>query len=242
MDFDDDFTEAALRTAAGRLRAIRIDELIDLPDNRSEQQLHALAEAVHDGTATNPRAADAVLRAAAERLAGCLILAGDEVAEILGTDLNFVREGARVGDDPEYRIDVLWQLPQRFAHRYDAAFTQQFLDSYRDLVARLQRSPWQPPSCVAHELGLRLLLNRVDLLVHTHELTVSKDWRCRVEELLFEDLDHELLYDPACDGIEDDPNLGSDLRLEPMNFEAWFEPFHKGPLPDSAPRPAAPTS
>jgi hypothetical protein len=228
---DSDFEDPALRTAAGRVRAIRIDQLVRYPDNLDDDQINALIEAVEDGTGSNPRAADPVLRAQAERLAGCLIQAGDAVAEILGADVEFIRAGARVADRNDDRIDALWQLPERFAHRYDAVFAQRFLDAYRDLIARLREWPWQPPSSVAQELGLRLLLNRAEVYIDLYEIEVADDWRSRVEDLLFLDLDHDLLYDPALDGFEEDPDFMPDLRLLPMRFEAWFDPFEPGRLP-----------
>lgn len=232
---DPDFDEAALRVAAARLRSIRTDQLVEYPDDIDDDQLGALVEAVGDGSGSNPRAADPALRAEAERLAGCLIRAGDAVADILRADADFIDAGARVGDRNDDRIDALWQLPERFAHRYDAQFAERFLDSYRDLIAGLREWPWQQPSCVAQELGLRLLLNRAEVYIDLYDIEVTAGWRSRVEELLFLDLDHDLLYDPALDGFEEDPAFMPELRLAPMRFEAWFDPFEPGRLPAQHP-------
>lgn len=228
---DPDFDEAALRVAAGRLRAIRIDHLVEYPDDIAEDRLGALVEAVENGSGSNPRAADPALRGEAERLAGCLIKAGDAVADILLADTDFILAGVRVDDRNDDRIDALWQLPERFAHRYDAQFAERFLDSYRELIAGLREWPWQQPACVAQELGLRLLLNRAEVYIDLYDIEVTADWRSRVEELLFLDLDHDLLYDPALDGFEEDPSFMPDLRLVPMRFEAWFDPFEPGRPP-----------
>jgi len=45
-----------------------------------------------------------------------------------------------------------------------------------------------------------------------------------VEDSLFEDLDHEMLYDPALDGISNDPECAS-LGIADLDVAAWFVPF-----------------
>ena len=79
--------------------------------------------------------------------------------------------------------------------------------------------------CVAQELGLRILFNQVEVVADGADLALDEDWRAHVEELLFEDLDHELLYDPALDGIEDDEQ-SQPPGMAPMRFNDWFRPFN----------------
>ncbi|WP_146071684.1 MULTISPECIES: hypothetical protein [unclassified Cryobacterium] len=57
-----------------------------------------------------------------------------------------------------------------------------------------------------------------------YEVELGESWRSRLEGLLFEDLDHEFLFDESLDGIEDDPELGPP-GMCPMSFENWFIPF-----------------
>ena len=45
-----------------------------------------------------------------------------------------------------------------------------------------------------------------------------------LDDLLFEDLDFEVLFDPSLDGIEDEPILGPP-GVVPMGFAHWFVPF-----------------
>ena len=47
-----------------------------------------------------------------------------------------------------------------------------------------------------------------------------------MEDSLFEDLDHEMLYDPALDGISNDPECAS-LGIADLDVAAWFEPFNE---------------
>ena len=51
--------------------------------------------------------------------------------------------------------------------------------------------------------------------------------RGHLEDMLFEDVDHELLYDPAYDGIEDDPD-SQPAGMAPMRFSDWFVRFNPG--------------
>jgi hypothetical protein len=66
----------------------------------------------------------------------------------------------------------------------------------------------------------------VEVVADTAGVALDDDWRGHVEDLFFEDVDHELLYDPAYDGIEDD--RASQLPgMAPMRFEDWFNPFNE---------------
>ena len=78
---------------------------------------------------------------------------------------------------------------------------------------------------MAQELGLRVLLDHVEVGGKRLTWPWPDDWRGHLEDLLFEDLDHELLYDPAHDGIEEDP-ARQPPGMAPMRFTDWFRPFN----------------
>lgn len=160
----------------------------------------------------------------ASALAGCLIqasiIAVDQLIEDI-VELRGQNETAAV------RITDTWilsDLPPRFADKYTALFAQEFLVALVDVTSRLTKagSPW---ACVAQELGLRVLLNRVEIIAEAADVTLDDGWRGHLEDLLFEDLDHEFLYDQAYDGIEDDvASQPSGMAL--MRFKHWFRPFN----------------
>lgn len=166
----------------------------------------------------------AAARHRASALAGCLIQASVIVVDQLIDDIARLRErkGAvtpAIGD-----TWVLSDLPTRFEANYSPLFAQEFLVALIDVTSRLTRG-WEPLACVAQELGLRVLLDRVELVAEAADVALDDGWRSHLEDLFFDDLDHELLYDPACDGIEDDP--ASQLPgMAPMRFEDWFKPFN----------------
>jgi hypothetical protein len=160
----------------------------------------------------------------ATALAGCLMHAAVVVVDQLFEDI----EHLRTAEGPEdFDIDASWQLsqlPSRFAHRYTPLFAQEFLVTLVDVTARFTVG-WEPLACVAQELGLRLLLNHVEVVADTSDVLLQDGWREHLEEMLFEDVDHELLYDMSFDGIEDDVSA-QPPGMAPMRFEDWFAPFN----------------
>ena len=72
---------------------------------------------------------------------------------------------------------------------------------------------------------LRLLLDEVENLIETYEASIDEYWRPMLEDHLFEDLDHEMLYDADLDGFENDPTFADPPGMAPMTFDDWFVPF-----------------
>jgi hypothetical protein len=167
---------------------------------------------------------EALQRATA--LAGCLMHSAVVVVDHLFEDIEAMRT-ARADKDP-LDIDETWvlsRLPSRFADKYTPLFAQEFLVALVDVTARFT-SGWTPLACVAQELGLRVLLDQVEIVAEAADVKLDDDWRNHLEELLFEDIDHELLYDMALDGIEDTPSL-QPPGMAPMRFDDWFTPFNE---------------
>ena len=102
---------------------------------------------------------------------------------------------------------------------------RKFLVVAVDLTSRVSRG-WSPLSCVAQELMLRCLLDEVDTLAEIYEVDLGEYWRDLLEQALFEDLDHELLYDPALDGFEEAADVTGPPGMAPMDFDHWFVPFN----------------
>ena len=107
--------------------------------------------------------------------------------------------------------------------------------AFLDLTARLTAERWTPPSCVAQDLGMRLLLDHVDVIADLARLPLPPDWQDTLAELLLEDIDHEYLYDPALDGFEDDPDFGPP-GMASMRVQDWFHPTQAtSPYPPTSP-------
>lgn len=92
-------------------------------------------------------------------------------------------------------------------------------------MTRRMTAGWEPLANVAQELAVRILLNKVETTAELAGVELPEHWRATLEEHLFEDLDHEYLYDPAYDGFEDEADFGPP-GMAPMRFEDWFVPFN----------------
>lgn len=197
--------EQSVYAAAKSFRAIPIEDL-------STEDLNSLSPTGHDA---------ALRRASA--LAGCLMHAAEIVIDELIDDITSLRDHDDAQTPDIAETWILGQLPRRFAANYTALFAQKFLVATVDLTGRLTRG-WESLACVAQELGLRILLNQVEVVAETADVALDDHWRSHLEDLFFEDLDHEFLYDPAYDGIEDDP-ASQPPGMAPMRFGDWFVPF-----------------
>lgn len=161
-----------------------------------------------------------------EYVAGALFQASVQVVDHLFEDLDTLMQagdGETVADVEGAVFPGLEGLPERFADRYDATFTRRLVVAVADVTRRFT-SGWEPLACVAQELGLRLLLDQAEVQLELAEVSVGPGWRALSEEYLFEDPDHEMLYEPALEGIEG--ALLAGLASAPMEFEAWFLPFN----------------
>jgi hypothetical protein len=160
-------------------------------------------------------------------VAGSLFQASVIVLDDLFEDLDTLRQerfGVTVADASEDTFLVLDELPTRYAHRYDTLFCQQLIVAMVDVTRRFTAG-WEPLSCVAEELALRLLLNGAALQLELAEVELNEGWRGVVEDALFEDPDHEMLFDASLDGIEDEPESLASLGSASMAFADWFKPF-----------------
>ncbi|MEV7189744.1 hypothetical protein [Kitasatospora sp. NPDC093102] len=121
------------------------------------------------------------------------------------------------------------RLPEQFAHFYTPLFARKLLVTAVELTGRLSRPGFTQPGCVAEELLLRLLLAEAEATLDLYGLLDDgvEDALVSFRENVFEDLDHELLYEPAMDGIDQDP-AAAVLGIAPMSVEDWFTPFDFG--------------
>ena len=168
---------------------------------------------------------------AAKLTAGCLMLAADVVVDELFDDVAALTRADEDDEPADLNTTfVLSGLPSRFARHYTPRFARRFLVAMVDVTRRLTAG-WEPLSCVAEELAVRALLDEVEVQADVADIELDRGWRGHLEEHVFDDVDHELLYDPALDGIEDQPALGPP-GMAPMSFDWWFVPFNPDrPLP-----------
>ena len=203
---------------------------------------------IEDLGADDPDRADSDARATTLRqatlLARCLWKAAIVVTNSLFDDVIVL---ALADDHPVGNgvagLQVIGQLPPRFAHHLEEQFARQFLvGAAVDLTARFSAGG-RPPSCVAQELVVRVILNQVEVLADVFDVDLHPHWRGFAEESLLADCDQAWLYDPALDGFEGVPSFAVS-GVAPMGFAHWFVPFdddrHLPPCAQAAPPVKAP--
>ncbi|MDQ0096023.1 hypothetical protein [Paeniglutamicibacter psychrophenolicus] len=155
-------------------------------------------------------------------LAGALLWSYEVLVDQLLEDITMLRTGMAGIEDAA----CLAELPELYRMHYTPLFAQRYLAVTMDLGTSLLTG-FSSPSCVAQELALRLLFNGVEILQDMYpELELPDGWRPMLEDLMFEDLDHEFLYEPGLDGIAGDSSLGH-LRIVNLDVAHWFAPFHQ---------------
>ncbi len=134
-------------------------------------------------------------------------------------------------NDPEYDEPLcVTVLPSKYLHRYDGGFRRKFIVTLLTVGYKLAQP--EPPvplfSCTAEELGLHVLIEeaREGLKAQGIEPELSG-----FEDRAFQDdMDVEILYDMALDGIEDNP-VGDSMGYGNLQFDQWFEPFLNATTP-----------
>ncbi len=165
----------------------------------------------------------------AELAAGALAYSIDIFLDELFMDLAVLTEessNAAQCDGPMMQLD---SLPSQFALRYDERFARHLVVTAVTLTGRMTQPGFESLSCVAEELLLRLLLETAEVTLELYGLMtqdVATAWQYFAEGI-YEDMDHEWLYDPSMDGIDQDP-AAAHLGIAPMGLRDWFNPFNEG--------------
>jgi hypothetical protein len=113
-------------------------------------------------------------------------------------------------------------LPRTTLHRYDAKFLREFLVCLASVGLKMRLPGFHPLGCVGEELALHAMIERASVVLDLDGVAADFDpWEAEV----FEDLDFEMLFDPADDGIEDTA-LAARLGIANLKYDEWFVPFN----------------
>ena len=126
--------------------------------------------------------------------------------------------------DPEDDKALLTTLlPPRYQLRYDQLFLRIWFVTVLTVAYKLAQP--EPPvpllSCTAEELALRALIEEAKELL-SQEGTEAEFGE--FEDDAFQDTDHEFLFMPERDGIEDSAEAAH-MGISPIRFDEWFTPF-----------------
>lgn len=224
MDTDDSMAE--LYADADRLKGLTLRDLgfVPHPDSLSSHERAELDAETLERMAGISAEDRRLGLDRARLLAGALWQASVFLVDELFEDIIALYGKGQITREDIDETSVLWSLPPQYATRYTGRFARRFLLVAADLTTKLAGT-WTMPSCVAQELAVRCLLDKVDLIAATYDLDLEPDWRGTLTDRMLEDTDSEMLYDPSLDGFQHNEQLTESLRLAPMTFEHWFEPF-----------------
>ncbi|GCD44713.1 hypothetical protein GKJPGBOP_04423 [Streptomyces paromomycinus] len=165
----------------------------------------------------------------AKLAAGALVYGTHLLVDELFQDVQTLTQTRSNVAECEKPLWLLEELPGRYALEYDAHFARRFLVTAIAMTSRFTSGTFQQLSCLAEELALRLLLREASVCLETFGL-MDESVAAALEaftENVYEDMDHEWLYDDSVDEI-DEGAAGEALGVTPMAIGSWFTPFNKG--------------
>jgi len=134
-----------------------------------------------------------------------------------------------LNDPDDDRPLLVTGLPSRYLPRYNGAFRRKFLVVLLTVGYKLALPDPPVPlfSCTVEELALHVLIEeaREGLKAKGTEPDFSE-----FEDRVFQDVDIEILYNMALDGIED-TTAGDRMSYANLQFDQWFEPFLNASTP-----------
>lgn len=143
--------------------------------------------------------------------------AARELIDTTLTDLGASDDASFVADN--WLIGTM--LPPRYTLRYDGPFARKFVVCLMTVIWKLGQRERMRLSCVAEELAAHILIQEAEALLAEGGIAADfSDFRQR----LFEDLDFELLYEDALDGIESG-DIAESLGIANLAFADWFIRF-----------------
>lgn len=170
-----------------------------------------------------------VSKEAAEIASGALVYGIHLLVDELFGDLGRLeQDGPSVAESEEVFM-VLENLPERYVLQYDVLFVRRLVTTAVTMTGRLTRPYFGQLTCVAEELLMRFLITEAEVTADLYGL-LDDEVRTALEAFtneVFEDMDHEWLYEPAADGIDEDPALAH-MGIAPMGINNWFTPFNEG--------------
>ncbi len=166
---------------------------------------------------------------AAEIAAGALLYSSEILVDELFEDLaDLEGDGPNVAESGEVFM-ILEDLPERYVLQYDVQFVRRLVTTAVTMTGRLVQPHFGQLACVAEELLMRLLLTQAKV---TADLSGLLDDAVHAAlnafaDGVYEDMDHEWLYQSDPDEIDEDPALAR-MGIAPTEIRQWFTPFDEG--------------
>lgn len=157
-----------------------------------------------------------------------LYSAAEILSDSMVDDLVAIRDGSWTANG-SYLASM---LPPRYVLRYTPQFVRRFHACLLTVIWKLGQRERILLSCVAEELAAHILIQEAVAVLET---AGEKADFGAFEDELFEDLDFEMLYDDAYDGIEE-TEFATVAGVVNLGFADWFTRFGP-PDNDTYPEP-----
>ena len=134
-------------------------------------------------------------------------------------------------NDPDYDEPLfITALPPKYLLHYDGGFRRKFFVTLLTVGYKLAQP--EPPvplcSCTAEELGLHVLIEEAREGLKTQG--IEPEFSEFEDQVFQDDMDINILYDMALDGVENTP-VGDSMGYGNLQFDQWFEPFLNASTP-----------
>lgn len=119
---------------------------------------------------------------------------------------------------------IAWYLPERLQHHYHEVLYRDMVIAVMNVGGQLVETDSPTLRCVGEEFAMYVIIQHAGVWLETHG-EVDEGWET-YEDCVFKDMDFELLYDPAFDGIEDpDSDIAQLQGMANLHPRDWFRPF-----------------
>jgi hypothetical protein len=130
-------------------------------------------------------------------------------------------------DDEDHEFRQL--LPRKYLHSYTPLFLKKFYVTLLTVGYKLALPEESDTliACTAEELALHVLIEEASALLELEG--IEADF-VAFEDVIYQDVDFEYLYEPENDGIEDS-EVGVEMGIGNLHFSEWFKPFLNASMP-----------
>lgn len=130
-------------------------------------------------------------------------------------------------DDEEHIFREL--LPSKYFHQYTPGFLKKFYITFLTVGYKLTLPEKYDTliACTAEELALHILIEEATAVLEIDGIEADFS---EFEDMIYQDIDFEYLYDLEMDGIEDGA-IGDELGITNINFSDWFKIFDNASMP-----------
>jgi len=113
-------------------------------------------------------------------------------------------------------------LPRCYRGRCSPLFAKRFLMATAAVAWKLAQPQWHPLACIAEELALNAVVRKAEAFLEDQG---KKADFALFQDSALEDLDFEVMFDPAWDGYAVETSLAFEYRFSPFRDDEPTHPY-----------------